>query len=93
MQKQQKAMIIDELTDALSKSQLVLFTDYKGMSVETISKLREALSKVNAQYRVAKNTLLKISLKKINLYPDGIENHLQGTTAIMYTQGDPVLAL
>ncbi len=33
-------MIIDELTDSLSKSQLVLFTDYKGMSVETISKLR-----------------------------------------------------
>jgi large subunit ribosomal protein L10 len=93
MQKQQKTMIIDELTDSLSKSQLVLFTDYKGMNVETISKLREALSKVNAQYRVVKNTLLKISLKKINLYPDEIEDHLQGTTAIMYTQGDPILAL
>ncbi len=93
MQKQQKAMIIDELADSLYQSKLVLFTDYKGMSVETISKLREELSKVDARYRVVKNTLLKISLKKINLYPDEIENHLQGTTAIMYSLGDPVLAL
>ncbi len=93
MQKQQKALIIDELTNSLSQSQLVLFTDYKGMNVETISKLRKELSKVNAEYRVVKNTLLKISLKKINLYPDEIENHLQGTTAIMYSQGDSILAL
>lgn len=93
MQKQQKAAIIDELTNSLSKSQMILFTDYKGMNVETINKLRKELSKVDAQYRVVKNTLLKISLKNSKLYPDEIEDYLQGTTAIMYAQGDPVLAL
>ncbi len=93
MQKQQKTMIIDELTNSLSKSKVVLLTDYKGMNVEMISKLRKELAKANAEYRVVKNTLLKISLKKINLYQEEIENHLQGTTAIMYSQGDPILAL
>ncbi len=93
MQKQQKTMIIDELTNSLSKSKVVLLTDYKGMNVEMISKLRKELAKADAEYRVVKNTLLKISLKKINLYQEEIENHLQGTTAIMYSQGDPILAL
>ncbi|BBJ27717.1 50S ribosomal protein L10 [Athalassotoga saccharophila] len=93
MLKQQKFEIVDKLTSSLSKSNLILLTDYKGMNVETISKLRRELSKVNAEYTVVKNTLLKISLKNMGIYVDSIDDHLQGTTAILYTSGDPVLAL
>lgn len=93
MLKQQKLEIIDKLTDSLSNSNLILLTDYKGMNVETISKLRREMEKVNAEYKVVKNTLLKISLKNIGLYTDLIDDHLQGTTAILYTAADPILAL
>lgn len=93
MLKQQKVTIIDELTDSLSKAQIVLFTDYKGMNVETIGKMRKELTKANAEYRVVKNTLLKIALKNVSLYSETLDDQLQGTTAIMYTSSDPVLAL
>lgn len=93
MLKQQKATIVDELTSSLSKAQIVLFVDYKGMNVETIGKMRKELAKADAEYRVVKNTLLKIALKNVSLYSEELDDQLQGTTAIMYTSADPVLAL
>ncbi len=93
MLKEQKIKIVEELADALSKSPLILLTDYKGLSVEEITKLRDELYEVNAKYRVAKNTLIKLAFKKAGLPLDELESSLQGTTAILYTEGDAVLAL
>jgi large subunit ribosomal protein L10 len=93
MLKQQKAKIIDEVTKSLSNAQLILLTDYKGMNVENITKLRDDLRKVDAEYKVMKNTLLKISLTNVGLSIDDLSGSLEGTTAILYTDKDPVMAL
>ncbi len=94
MLKEQKAKIVEELSDALSKSPLILLTDYKGLTVDEITKLRDELYEVNAKYRVAKNTLIKLALKNAEVpAAEELESSLQGTTAVLYTEGDAVLAL
>ncbi len=93
MLKERKMQIVEELTNALSKSPLVLLTDYKGMSVEEITKLRTELYKVNSKYRVVKNTLLKIALKNVKMDFEEMNSALEGTTALLYSEGDSVLAL
>ncbi len=93
MLREEKAKIIEELAEALSKSPIVLLTDYKGLSVEEITKLRDELYEVNAKYRVAKNTLIKLAFKKAGLPLEDIESSLEGNTALLYTEGDAVMAL
>jgi large subunit ribosomal protein L10 len=93
MLKEQKVKIVEELADDLSKSPLVLLTDYKGLSVAEITKLRDELYEVGAKYRVAKNTLIKLALEKAGVDSEELKSSLEGTTALLYTEGDAVLAL
>ena len=93
MLKELKAQIIEELTEILSKSSLLLLTDYKGLSVSEITKLRTDLHEVDSKYRVVKNTLLKIAFKNAKIDFEELNSALQGTTALLYTEGDSILAL
>ena len=93
MLKEQKAKIVEELSDTLSQSPLALLTDYKGMSVEEITKLRDELYKVNAKYRVVKNTLIRLALERAEIPAGELDSALEGTTAVLYTEGDTILAL
>ncbi len=93
MLKERKEQIVKEFSDLFLNSTLVLLTDYKGMNVEKMNSLRDELYKVDSRYVVIKNTLLKIALKDANLYREEMDPSLEGTTAMLYTSGDPILAL
>ncbi|MBI5049466.1 MAG: 50S ribosomal protein L10 [Nitrospirae bacterium] len=54
-----KANVISELQDKFAKAKGVIFTDYKGLTVEEIFKLRRALRAGSFEYKVVKNTLAK----------------------------------
>ena len=58
--KDDKIKLIKEKID---KAQVAIVTEYKGLSVEEITKLRRALQKDGGDYMVTKNTLAKIAIK------------------------------
>ncbi len=58
--KEDKVALIKEKID---KAQVAIVTEYKGLSVEEITKLRRALQAVGGDYMVTKNTLTKIAIK------------------------------
>ena len=58
--KDDKIKLIKEKVD---KAQVAIVTEYKGLSVEEITKLRRALQKDGGDYMVTKNTLAKIAIK------------------------------
>ncbi len=58
--KNDKVSLIKEKID---KAQVAIVTDYKGLTVEEITKLRRALQKDGGDYMVTKNTLAKIAIK------------------------------
>lgn len=65
-----------------------ILIDYKGINVPQVTELRRELKKSRAGYKVVKNTLAKRALKGTAFEPLG--EHFQGTTAIAYTEDDPV---
>lgn len=84
----QKATQIDQLTDRLSRSQLTIIADYRGLSVAGLQDLRARLRPVDAEFKVAKNTLTRIAAERAGI--EGLEPQLEGPTAIMFAFGDPV---
>jgi large subunit ribosomal protein L10 len=65
MQKEQKASIVGELTEMLSKASVFYITDTADLDAESISNLRRACFKTDIQLRVVKNTLLKKAFEQV----------------------------
>ena len=59
MRKSQKADIVQEIQETVAKSQIGILTDFKGLKVEDMTRLRRQLSDASAELRVVKNTLLR----------------------------------
>lgn len=81
-----KAKVIEE-TKALADSATgLIFTDYRGLTVKAISRLRRDLRGAGAEYHVVKNTLFR------RAFPDKVgeipESYLSGPTAIAFVQRD-----
>ena len=83
--KDDKIKLIKEKID---KAQVAIVTEYKGLSVEEITKLRRALQKDGGDYMVTKNTLAKIALKGTDF--EVLADSLTGPIAIAFGFDDQV---
>ena len=54
---------ISQMKEKVDKAQVAIVTEYKGLTVEEITKLRRALQKEGGDYMVTKNTLAKLAIK------------------------------
>ena len=84
----QKATEIDELTDRLSRAQLTIIADYRGLTVGALQDFRARVRPMDAEFRVAKNTLTRIAAERVGI--EGLETQLEGPTAILFAYGDVV---
>ena len=76
-----------QLTEKLDKAKAVYFTDFLGLDVSSITELRSEFFKASIEFRVAKNTLLKLAAENINL--EGLDDFLVGSTAIAISYDEP----
>ncbi len=81
-----KEQVIEILKENFSKTSFAVVTDYRGMTVAEISDLRKRLKGNNADYKIAKNTLIKLAIKDTNLAE--LEKHLEGPTAVLIGYGE-----
>ena len=58
-----KSNKIEQIKEKMLKAKVAVVTDYRGLSVEQITKLRRELQKEGGDYMVTKNTLAKIAVK------------------------------
>ena len=58
-----KSEKISQMKEKIEKAKVAIVTDYKGLSVEEITKLRRSIQKEDGDYMVTKNTLAKIAVK------------------------------
>lgn len=84
---QAKKEVITDLKDKVAKTSFAVITDYRGLTVAEITDLRKRLKKNNADYKIAKNTLIKLAIKETNLAE--LEKFLEGPTALLLGYGDP----
>ena len=81
---------VSELKEKLGKTQSLVFADYRGIDVPTVTGLRDEFRKVQAEYRVFKNTLVKLAVKGTAM--EGIGPHLEGPTAVIFSYESPSAA-
>ena len=77
----QKAAVIDALTEQLSRANLAILTDYRGLKVSDLQTLRTSLRAQDAEFRVAKNTLTRIAAERAGIA--GLEPVLEGPLALV----------
>ncbi|WP_146340953.1 MULTISPECIES: 50S ribosomal protein L10 [Nesterenkonia] len=83
----EKAAAVEELKNLLSSSDAAVLTEYRGLSVEKLQKLRNSV-RANANYAVVKNTLTEIAAKELGI--EAFEGKMQGPSAIAFVHGDAV---
>ncbi|MEG0750427.1 MAG: 50S ribosomal protein L10 [Oscillospiraceae bacterium] len=76
----QKQEAVDTLATKLSEAKSIVLVDYKGISVESDTKLRSELRDENIEYNVIKNNILRRACTKAGLTE--LLPALVGTTAL-----------
>ncbi|MDO3379066.1 50S ribosomal protein L10 [Geoalkalibacter halelectricus] len=88
MDRSSKEKMVAELADQLANVKAAFLADYRGLNVEKLNQLRTELRNAGAEYRVVKNTLLRLAAKGTTV--ECLENELAGPTAMALATGDPV---
>lgn len=89
MRKQQKAEIVQEIRGKVAKSQIGILTDFKGLKVEDMTRLRRQVQEAAAELTVVKNTLLRRAASDDSpLSP--LMPHFTGPNALTLGYEDPV---
>jgi large subunit ribosomal protein L10 len=79
---------LEALEGVFKAADAAILIDYKGINVPQVTDLRRELRKASSSYKVVKNTLAKRALKGTTF--ESLSVHFQGTTAVAYTDTDPV---
>jgi large subunit ribosomal protein L10 len=82
-----KEAAVGELTEKLAQATNLFLTDYQGLTVAEITKLRGELRKDGNTYAVVKNTLFRIAAGDLAAK---LETYLAGPTGIVFAGADPV---
>jgi len=82
-----KEAAIGALSEKLAAAKNLFFTDYAGLTVEEITKLRGELRKDGNTYAVVKNTLFRIAAGDLAAQ---LEDVLAGPTGVVFAGVDPV---
>ena len=76
------------LSEKFSKAKGIVLVDYRGMTVAEDTALRNEMRKNNVEYKVVKNRIMLRAFEKTGY--TGLEDVLQGTTAVAISYDDPV---
>lgn len=87
MDKKQKEQELASLKDKMAKANQIVIADHTGINVADLTILRRKLREAKSEFRVTKNTLLKLAIKDTDLKV--LEEHFNGPTAIIFGYDDP----
>lgn len=82
-----KSLVIAEIREKIEKSQSWILADYRGITVKEATKLRNKLRAAGVEFKVVKNTLTRRAANELGI--TGLDNHLEGPTAIAFGMTDP----
>lgn len=90
MERVDKEKIVDLVKDRMSKMTSLVLTDFRGLTVLEVTALRDEFRKNGVEYRVVKNTLVKLAIKGTPIEP--LSKFLVGPTGLAWCYEDPSAA-
>lgn len=89
MNRDEKSAIVAELNETFKRAKFFVVTDYCGLTVSELQKVRRELRDCNSEIRIAKNTLMRRAVT--DTVCEVLTEDFTGTTAIVMAYDDPVL--
>jgi large subunit ribosomal protein L10 len=90
MNREQKAAVVEELTEQIRSAEAIFAVDYRGISVSDAADLRTRLRAADTRFRVVKNSLTERATDRAGADP--LRAMLEGPTALAFVTGDVALA-
>lgn len=91
MVKEVKKTLVGGLVDKFNDNNIAYFIDYKGLSVEKMTSLRQTLKKTNSELKIIKNSLALIALKEVNNeLGEKAKDVFSGSTGLIFSKEDPI---
>jgi large subunit ribosomal protein L10 len=81
-----KVAVVDEVRTRLADADGAVLTEYRGLTVAELAELRRGLTAAGGDYKVYKNTLVRLAVADGPQAP--ITDLLTGPTAIAFVKGD-----
>ena len=81
-----KVETVDEVKTRMGAATAQIVSEYRGLSVAELAELRTALEGVGADYRIFKNTLVRLAIDGGDYQP--LSEYLTGPTALTFVDGD-----
>ena len=88
LSKAEKQELVKVFNERFRTGPSLFVVEYKGLAVKDIERLRRRLKKAKADFRIAKNSLLKIASLQTDV--EKIKNLFDGPTAVAICKEDPV---
>jgi len=87
--REEKQAEVTLLSEKFGRSKAAFLVDYKGMDVESVTKLRKTLKPIQSEMKVVRNTLaIRALADHPNLKPV-LEDKFVGTNAVIFAYEDP----
>jgi len=83
-----KKQQVEEVKQKFEKAESIVFYDYRGLTVQEVSELRNDFRDAGIEYKVIKNNILRRAVKENNI--EGLDEILTGPTAAAIGYDDPV---
>lgn len=84
---------VKTLTDKVSRAKSLFLADYRGLKHKQLEELRKLLKKLEAEFVVTKNTLLKRALSEAKGPVEALAASLKESTATLFAYADEVAPL
>jgi len=85
---EQNKKVVADLVELLKSAQAGVLVDYRGITVEQDTQLRNKLREAGVEYKVVKNTLTRFAANEVG-YQE-LDESLHGPTALAISSTDPV---
>jgi large subunit ribosomal protein L10 len=90
LNRDEKAQVVAAVADRLERTETVLATDFRGLTVAELAELRHRLREAEAEMAVVKNTLSRRAADQTGR--SALIPYLQGPTGLVWVDGDPARA-
>lgn len=90
MNREQKAVAIEEIAAHIDESHAIFAVDYRGISVPQVAELRAKLRDADATFTVVKNSLTERAADQAGAQT--LKDYLAGPTALTFVRGDAATA-
>lgn len=88
VRKTSKADTVEAMRRAIASQKGAVVAAYSGLTVAEVTNLRKKLREANAEFRVVKNTLIRLAAKGTDF--SKLDEVFSGPTAVGFAHGDPV---